>query len=163
MHPADAADLLEMLSEEYRKKVIYICQINFQKKFYLLCMFQLLNSIIEYFELDHLTKMLSNLDTDDITYVLEVCDETLRKKILLGMPKDLKKLIKKSLNYSEDSAGRIMQTDYVSIPVNWTIGQVIDYLRRSKAVPEEFYALICSRLETCSSWYSSTIYSNEKK
>ena len=40
----------------------------------------LLTSIIEYFELDHLTKMLSNLDTDDITYVLEVCDETLRKK-----------------------------------------------------------------------------------
>ncbi len=24
MHPADAADLLEMLSEEYRKKIIYI-------------------------------------------------------------------------------------------------------------------------------------------
>ena len=85
--------------------------------------------------------MLSTLDTDDITYVLEICDETLRKKILLGMPNDLKKLIKKALNYAEDSAGRIMQTDYVSVPVNWTIGQVVDYLRRSKAVPDEFYAL----------------------
>ena len=34
------------------------------------------------------------------------------------MPNDLNKLIKKSLKYSEDSAGRIMQTDYVSVPVN---------------------------------------------
>ena len=85
--------------------------------------------------------MLSTLDTDDITYVLEICDEDLRKKVLLGMPNDLNKLIKKSLNYSEDSAGRIMQTDYVSVPVNWNIGQVIDYLRLSKVVPDEFYAL----------------------
>ena len=46
--------------------------------------------------------MLSALDTDDITYVLEICDEKLRKKILLRMPNDLKKLIKKSLNYAED-------------------------------------------------------------
>ena len=141
MHPADAADLLEMLSEEYRKKIIYILSDKFPEEILPSMHVPLLISIIEYFELDHLTKMLSTLDTDDITYVLEVCDETLRKKILLGMPNDLKKLIKKSLNYSEDSAGRIMQTDYVSIPVNWTIGQVIDYLRRSKAVPEEFYAL----------------------
>ena len=57
------------------------------------------------------------------------------------MPNDLKKLIKKSLKYAEDSAGRIMQTDYVSVPVNWNIGQVVDYLRRSRAVPDEFYAL----------------------
>ena len=28
-----------------------------------------------------------------------------------------------------------MQTDYVSVPLNWTIGQVIDYLRLSKASP----------------------------
>ena len=54
---------------------------------------------------------------------------------------NLKRFIKKSLNYSEDSAGRIMQTDYVSVPVNWTIGKVIDYLRLSRAVPDEFYAL----------------------
>ncbi len=141
IHPADAADLLEMLSEEYRKKVIYMLSDKFPEEILPSMNVPILVSIIEYFKLDHLTKMLSALDSDDITYVLEICDEKLRKKILLGMPNDLKKLIKKSLNYAEDSAGRIMQTDYVSVPLNWTIGQVVDYLRRSKAVPDEFYAL----------------------
>ncbi len=141
IHPADAADLLEMLSEEYRKKVIYMLSDEFPEEILPSMNVPILVSIIEYFQLDHLIKMLSALDTDDITYVLEICDEKLRKKILLGMPNDLKKLIKKSLNYAEDSAGRIMQTDYVSVPLNWTIGQVVDYLRRSKAVPDEFYAL----------------------
>ena len=60
----------------------------------------ILVSVIEYFNLEHLIKMLSTLDTDDITYVLEICDEELRKKILLGMPNDLKKLIKNLLKYS---------------------------------------------------------------
>ncbi|MBF97145.1 MAG: Magnesium transporter MgtE [Alphaproteobacteria bacterium MarineAlpha9_Bin4] len=140
-HPADAADLLEMLSEDYRKKVIYILAEKFPEEILPSMNVPILVSIIEYFKLAHLIKMLSILDTDDIIYVLEICDENLRKKILLGMPNNLKKLIKKSLNYAEDSAGRIMQTDYVSVPFNWTIGQVIDYLRRSKAVPDEFYAL----------------------
>ena len=141
IHPADAADLLEMLSEEYRKKVIYMLSDKFPEEILPSMNVPILVSIIEYFQLAHLIKMLSALDSDDITYVLEICDEKLRKKILLGMPNDLKKLIKKSLNYAEDSAGRIMQTDYVSVPLNWTIGQVVDYLRRSKAVPDEFYAL----------------------
>ena len=141
IHPADAADVLEMLSEEYRKNVIFILSDKFPAETLPSMNVPILISIIEYFSLEHLIKMLSTLDTDDVTYVLEVCDEELRKKVLLGMPNDLKKLIKKSLNYSEDSAGRIMQTDYVSVPVNWTIGKVIDYLRLSKAVPDEFYAL----------------------
>ena len=130
-----------MLSEEYRKNVIFILEEKFPSEILPSMNVPILVSIIEYFNLEHLIKMLSTLDTDDITYVLEICDDDLRKKILLGMPNELKKLIKKSLNYSEDSAGRIMQTDYVSVPVNWTIGKVIDYLRLSKAVPDEFYAL----------------------
>lgn len=141
IHPADAADVLEMLSEEYRKNVIFILSDKFPVETLPSMNVPILISIIEYFSLEHLIKMLSTLDTDDVTYVLEICDEDLRKKVLLGMPNDLKRLIKKSLNYSEDSAGRIMQTDYVSVPVNWTIGKVIDYLRLSKAVPDEFYAL----------------------
>ena len=141
IHPADAADLLEMLSQDYRKKVINILSDNFPEEILPSMNVPILISIIEYFKLNHLIQMLTILDSDDTTYVLEVCDESLRKKILLGLPNDRKKLIKKSLNYAEDSAGRIMQTDYVSVPVNWTIGQVIDYLRRSKAVPDEFYAL----------------------
>ena len=71
----------------------------------------------------------------------KICELKFRRKIVKGLPKDLQALIRKALNYDEDSAGRIMQTDYVSIPVSWNIGQVVDYLRMSKRIPDEFYAL----------------------
>ena len=80
IHPADAADLLEMLSEEYRKKVIYMLSDKFPEEIFPSMNVPILVSIIEYFKLDHLIKMLSALDSDDITYVLEICDEKLRKK-----------------------------------------------------------------------------------
>ena len=45
--------------------------------------------IIEEFEISHLVRMLSELDTDDITYVLEICEEQLRKEVLKNLPKEL--------------------------------------------------------------------------
>ena len=141
LHPADTADLLETLNSEDRKKVVKIMKENFPSETLPSMNVPILLDIIEEFELIHLVRMLSELDTDDITYVLEICEENLRKQVLKKLPKEFQKLIKKALTYDEDSAGRIMQTDYVSIPVSWNIGQVVDYLRLSKRVPDEFYAL----------------------
>ena len=141
IHPADTADLLETLTSDYRRKVIYFLSDNFPAETLPSMNVPVLIDIIDFFELNHLAKMISNLDTDDITYILDICEESLRKEILKKLSKESQKLIKKSLNYNEDSAGRIMQTDYVSVPVNWNIGQVVDYLRMSKRIPEQFYAL----------------------
>ncbi len=141
LHPADTADLLETLNSEDRKKVVRTIKESFPSETLPSMNVPILLDIIEEFEISHLIRMLSELDTDDITYVLEICEEKLRKEVLKNLPKELQKLIKKALTYDEDSAGRIMQTDYVSIPVSWNIGQVVDYLRMSKRVPDEFYAL----------------------
>jgi magnesium transporter len=48
---------------------------------------------------------------------------------------------KRSLDFPEESAGRRMQTDFIAIPPFWTVGQVIDYLRTEKDLPDEFYQL----------------------
>ena len=141
LHPADTADLLETLNSDDRKKIINILKENFPSETLPSMNVPILLDVIEEFDFNHLIRMLSELDTDDITYVLEICEESLRKKVLKNLPKEFKKLIKKALTYDEDSAGRIMQTDYVSIPVSWNIGQVVDYLRMSKRIPDEFYAL----------------------
>jgi len=141
LHPADTADLLETLANEERKKLVYILQHSFPPETLAAMNVPILIDIIEEFEVEQLTRMLLELDTDDIIYVLEICEVKFRRKIVRGLPKDLQSLIRKALNYDEDSAGRIMQTDYVSIPISWNIGQVVDYLRMSKRIPDEFYAL----------------------
>ena len=34
-----------------------------------------------------------------------------------------------------------MQTDFVSVGTNWTVGQTIDYLRDEEDLPDEFFDL----------------------
>ena len=71
LHPADTADLLETLNSEDRKKVVKIIKENFPSETLPSMNVPILLDIIEEFEISHLVRMLSELDTDDITYVLE--------------------------------------------------------------------------------------------
>jgi magnesium transporter len=45
----------------------------------------------------------------------------------------------RALDYPEDSAGRLMQTEFVAVPPFWTVGQTLDYIaREAKKLPENF-------------------------
>jgi len=48
--------------------------------------------------------------------------------------------LEEGLSFPEDSAGRLMRRELVSIPEFWTVGKTIDYLRTaSETLPEEFF------------------------
>jgi len=61
--------------------------------------------------------------------------------VLSSVPKEEREDIEFGLAFPEDSAGRRMQTDVVSVGTNWTVGQTIDYLREESDLPEEFLDL----------------------
>ncbi len=47
-------------------------------------------------------------------------------------------MLERSLDYPEDSAGRLMQSDVIAVPPFWSVGQVIDYMRETADLPDEF-------------------------
>ena len=51
--------------------------------------------------------------------------------------------IKRSLDFPEDTAGRLMQTTLVTVPPFWTAGRAIDMMRDAPAdeLPDEFYEI----------------------
>jgi magnesium transporter len=61
--------------------------------------------------------------------------------VLAKLPTFERLSLKRSLDFPEESAGRRMQTDFIAIPPFWTVGQTIDYLRREKDLPDEFYQI----------------------
>ena len=49
---------------------------------------------------------------------------------------------RKALTYPEDSAGRLMQREVVSLPAFWTVGQTIDHMRETGGdMPDDFYEI----------------------
>ncbi len=57
------------------------------------------------------------------------------------MPADERAELTRGLEYPEDSAGRRMQTDFVAVPPEWTVGQTIDHAREDADLPVDFYAI----------------------
>ncbi|HEY1952131.1 MAG TPA: magnesium transporter, partial [Gemmatimonadaceae bacterium] len=49
--------------------------------------------------------------------------------------------LERSLDYPEDSAGRRMQTEFITVPPDWTVGQAIDYMRETPDLPDRFYEI----------------------
>ena len=73
---------------------------------------------------------LSELDSDDAVFVLEEMDAAQQQLYLEHVNEEDRSLIEQGLSYPEDSAGRLMQREVVTVPSQWNVGQCIDYIRR---------------------------------
>jgi magnesium transporter len=85
--------------------------------------------------------VVSKLDTDDLIVVLEEVDEDKRGQYLKLLPKkSQRELVKKGLKFPEDTAGRIMSTNVVSVSASWTIGKTLKFLRQKKELlPDDIF------------------------
>jgi magnesium transporter len=84
---------------------------------------------------------IAQLETDDAIDILEDLDPTEQMALLETLPMPERAAVEAGLAYPEDSAGRLMQRDFVAVPEFWTVGQTIDYLRANPNLPDDFYDL----------------------
>jgi magnesium transporter len=89
-----------------------------------------------------ISSALEELDSDEATQVLEELDEDRREAILAALPARDRADIEASLTFDEDTAGRLMQREFVAAPAFWNVGQVIDHMRaQGDNLPELFFNL----------------------
>jgi magnesium transporter len=81
------------------------------------------------------------MESDEAVQVLEDMEAEERYEVLSKVPEEEREDIETGLAYPEDSAGRRMQTELVSVATDWTVGQTIDFLREEEDLPEEFLDL----------------------
>lgn len=85
-----------------------------------------------------LAKAITQLETDDAAYVIESLQESDKQEILAQLPSSERQAIERNLEYPEETAGRIMQADFVAVPPFWTVGSVVDHMRESDDLPDYF-------------------------
>ena len=138
MHPADAADIIEQLSQSDRENLIKLNNFKIDPQVFIELNESIQTEIIKYLSTEPIVYILKNLESDDSTKILENLDEQNKNEILRSLPPKDRFILLESLSYPEDSAARIMQREFTAIPSNWSVGQTIDYLRENKDLPEEF-------------------------
>ena len=142
LHNADIAEIIQNLDDESRLKFILKVKNYFDPEILTYLNESIRDEIIEQLDIKQLASNASALDVDDAVDVIEDLEESDKEVFLDNISESERKLIKEGLNYPEDSAGRLMQREFVSIDLDWNVGDAIDFLRKNKDdLPEDFYEI----------------------
>jgi magnesium transporter len=85
-----------------------------------------------------LAKAVTALDTDDAAYFIEGMEDADKQDVLAQVPRAERAAVERNLDYPEETAGRLMQSDFVAVPPYWSVGQVIDHMREADDLPDTF-------------------------
>jgi magnesium transporter len=136
--PPDLADVIELIEPEARISLISALASDFPYEALSELDETVRDQLLRELPKDMLARAITELETDDAAYILESLGEADKRAILAQLPAGDRAALERNLEYPEETAGRLMQTDFVAVPPFWTVGQVIDYMRETDDLPETF-------------------------
>ena len=139
---ADFADQLEQMTPDQRETIIGLAPDTITPDVMSRLEDEVLETVLPLLEDERIAHALETLDSDQATYVIEEVDESRREAILAAIPAQDRAEIEAGLEFDEETAGRLMQREFVAAPAFWTVGQVIDHMRaQGDNLPELFFNL----------------------
>ncbi len=134
----DLADVIELLEPEARVRLIGVLGNAFPSDVLSELDETVRDQLLRDLPKPVLARAVAELETDDAAYVLENVEEPRKQELLEQVPAEERAALERNLEYPEETAGRLMQTDFVAVPPFWTVGQVIDHMREADDLPETF-------------------------
>ena len=142
LHAADLADLIERLRSDERHRLVAMAGATVSGEVLAFIEDDVREAIIRQLDSRDVAAAISDLDTDDAVAVIEDLDPPQQREILDALPDQADRFgVAESLSYPENSAGRLMQREFISLPAFWTVGQTIDFMRETEDLPHDFYEI----------------------
>ena len=139
LHSADQADSIESLSFELQSSILKTHTKYFHPDFIAYLREETRDDILHMIPNKQLVNLIKYLDLDDAVEILGDFETKELVEILSKLGSQQRVRIEESLKYDENSAGRLMNRDYLSIKSNLTVGELIDQLRNTRRGPKDFY------------------------
>jgi len=139
LHSADQADSIESLPFELQSSILKTHTKNFHPDFIAYLREETRDDILHMIPKKQLVNLIKFLDLDDAVEILGDFETKELVQILSKLGSQQRERIEESLKYNENSAGRLMNRDYLSVKSNITVGELIDQLRNTRRGPKDFY------------------------
>ncbi len=147
LHRADAGALLEALEGDLRPRLIELMGPDFDFTALTEVDDTVREEILEELPSETVAEGVRELESDDAVTILEDLPKDEQAEILDQLPAPERVALARSLDYPENSAGRLMQTDFIAVGPDWTVGGTIDYMRDTPDLPERFWELYVADAE----------------
>lgn len=142
LHAADIADLIEQVSPGQRRALLALYGTEIDGDILSEIDESIREDVIEAMPRAALAEAVRELDTDDVVDILEDLEQSDQDFILDSLESDDRAAVESAMGWPEYSAGRLMQSETVTAPQHWTVGDAIDYLRAAEWLPDQFYHVI---------------------
>ena len=139
LHPADIADLFELLDRRERTDLASAITDLMSSEVVAELNDYVREDMVESLPHGAVADIVDQLDTDDAVQLIEDLDHADQQAILAEVEPEDRAAIETALAYPEESAGRLMQRELVAVPESMTVGDLIDYLRAEDQLTTEFW------------------------
>jgi len=138
LHAADLADVIEALDQPDRIRLIAALGRSFDAEALAELDEGVRDELMEALPNDVIASAVKKLDTDDALYLIEDLERDDQREILAKVSKEDRAALTRALDYPENTAGRLMKTEFVAVPASWTVGEANSFIRTEKDLPEQF-------------------------
>ncbi|MCC6924931.1 magnesium transporter [Novosphingobium sp.] len=139
LHPADVADLFELVDADERPALAKAISDLMGSEVFAELNDHVRELLVEALPAGEVADIAEQLDTDDAVAMLEDLDEEDQQAVLAEMEPEDRAAIESALSYPEESAGRLMSRDFVAVGEHMTVGDLIDFLRDNHELANEFW------------------------
>ena len=141
MHPADLADIMEELSAAERQAIIASLDEQFAAEALAELDLRLTSQIVEKLDPERAAEIIEEMEPDKAADVLANLSPEVSKDVLEEMPGEEAREMERLLRFEEDSAGGMMNTDFISVGENTASAQAIEWIRSQDVRIEELDAI----------------------
>ncbi len=136
LHPAEIARLLESSPTRQRRLIWEMLDHENDGEVLLEVGEEVRNNLMESMDEESLLAATKGLDVDDLADLLDELPDTVVQQALKGMDYQYRTRLEGVMNYDEDTAGGLMNTDTITIRPDVTLDVVLKYLRLRKEIPK---------------------------
>ncbi len=140
LHAADVADLFEELGGDSRRQLAHALRGRLDAEVLTHLDESVRSEVVDVLGSSEIASAITELESDDALDVIEDLEDEELAAVLRQLSPSDRILLEEALSWPEDSAGRLMQRDLVTVPPEWSVGGTIDYMRaRAAHLPRDFY------------------------
>ena len=136
MHPSEVAHSIESLPPKERRFLWSMIETENEGEIIAELHYEIQQELMSEISTKELITIISDLELDEIVDILQILPNQKTANILSGMSQRDRQRIQEALEYPEDSAGGMMNTDIISVRPKHNLEVVMRYLRSQRELPK---------------------------
>ncbi|HZH43679.1 MAG TPA: magnesium transporter [Lysobacter sp.] len=136
LSPAEIGNLLESLPPDKRAVVWGLVDPEDDGEVLVHVGDEVREGLLADMDTDEIVAAVEDLDIDDLADLVEDLPDTVIDEVLKSMDRENRERLEQVLSYDEDTAGRLMNPDVVTVRADTTVDVVLRYLRLRGELPE---------------------------